>query len=98
MSQRKREADSVKNLMQSFIKENNLTKGMQKLKIEEVWQQLMGAGVVSYTERVELQNKTLIIKLTSSVLREELSYGKEKIIQMINQEMGEELVKRLLLV
>ena len=98
MSQRKREANSMKDLMQSFIKENNLTKGMQKLKIEEVWEQLMGAGVVSYTERVELQNKTLIIKLTSSVLREELSYGKEKIIQMINQEMGEELVKKLLLI
>jgi len=98
MSQRKREANSMKDLMQSFIKENNLTKGMQKLQIEEVWGQLMGAGVVSYTEHVELQNKTLIIKLTSSVLREELSYGKEKIIQMINQEMGEELVSRLLLV
>lgn len=98
MSQRKREANSVKDLMQSFIKENNLSKGMQKLKIEEVWEQLMGAGVVSYTESVQLQNKTLIIKLTSSVLREELSYGKEKIIQMINDEMGEKLVSRLMLV
>lgn len=98
MSQRKKEASSVKDLMQSFIKENNLTKGMQKLQIEEVWEKLMGAGVVSYTEYVQLQNKTLIIKLTSSVLREELSYGKEKIIKMINEEMGEELVTRLMLV
>lgn len=98
MSQRKREANSMKDLMQSFIKENNLTKGMQKLQIEEVWEKLMGAGVVSYTEQVQLQNKTLIIKLTSSVLREELSYGKEKIIKMINEEMGEELVTRLMLV
>lgn len=98
MSQRKREANSVKDLMQSFIKENNLTKGMQKLQIEEVWEKLMGAGVVSYTQQVQLQNKTLIIKLTSSVLREELSYGKEKIIKMINEEMGEELVSRLMLV
>ena len=98
MSQRKREANSVKDLMKSFIKENNLTKGMQKMKIEEVWEELMGTGVVSYTEHVKLQNKTLIIKLTSSVLREELSYGKEKIIKMINEEMGEELVSRLMLV
>jgi len=98
MSQRKREANSVKDLMGSFIKENNLTKGMQKLQIEEVWGKLMGSGVVSYTEQVQLQNKTLIIKLTSSVLREELSYGKEKIIKMINEEMGEDLVSRLMLV
>lgn len=98
MSKRKNEANSVKDLMQSFIKENNLTKGMQKLQIEEVWEKLMGSGVVSYTEGVQLQNKTLIVRLSSSVLREELSYGKDKIIQMINQEMGEELVSRLMLV
>jgi hypothetical protein len=98
MSQRKREANSVKDLMQSFIKENNLTKGMQKLQIEEVWAKLMGAGVVSYTDQVQLQNRTLIVKLTSSVLREELSHGKEKIVQMINEEMGEDVVSRLMLV
>ena len=98
MSKRKNESNSMKDLMQSFIKENNLTKGMQKLQIEEVWEKLMGSGVVSYTEGVQLQNKTLVVKLTSSVLREELSYGKEKIIKMINQEMGEELVSRLMLV
>ena len=98
MSSRKREANSMKDLMQSFIKENNLSKGMQKLKIEEVWAKLMGAGVVSYTDSVQLQSKTLIIKLSSSVLREELSYGKDKIINMINQEMGEDLVSRLMLV
>lgn len=98
MSSRKREANSMKDLMQSFIKENNLSKGMQKLKIEEVWAKLMGTGVVSYTDSVQLQGKTLIIKLSSSVLREELSYGKDKIIKMINQEMGEDLVSRLMLV
>jgi hypothetical protein len=38
------------------------------------------------------------VNLKSSVLREELSYGKEKIITMINEELGEELVKKLMLV
>ena len=98
MSKPIREANSMKDLMQSFIKENNLTKGMQKIQMEEVWAKILGPGVVAYTERVQLQNKTLIIQLNSSVLREELSYGKEKIMQMINQEIGEELVSRLMLV
>jgi hypothetical protein len=47
---------------------------------------------------VQLQNKTLVISLSSSVLREELSYGKEKIMKMMNEEMGEELVKKIMLV
>ena len=96
----KRENDSValKQLMQSFIKENNLSKGMQKIKIEEAWHKLMGKGVTSYTQSVELQKKTLIIRLTSSVLREELTYGKENIIKMLNEEVGDEVISKLLLV
>jgi len=58
----------------------------------------MGQGVVSYTEKVQLQNKTLVISLSSSVLREELSYGKEKIITMMNEELGEELISKIMLV
>ena len=55
-------------------------------------------GVTSYTESVQLQQKTLTVRLTSSVLREELSYGKDKMVRMINEEMGEDLVSKLMLV
>ena len=98
MSKREKESFSVKDLMKSFIKENNLTKGMQKLKAEEAWVKLMGQGVASYTDSVQLQNKTLVVRLNSSALREELSYGKEKIIKMLNEELGEEVISKLMLV
>ncbi|MDG1039504.1 MAG: DciA family protein [Polaribacter sp.] len=98
MAKRENDAFSVKDLMGSFIKENNLSKGMQKLKIEEVWSKLMGQGVASYTDKVQLQNKTLVVSLSSSVLREELSYGKDKIVKMMNEEMGEQLISKVLLV
>ena len=98
MAKRENDSFSIKDLMDSFIREGKLNKGMRKLKIEETWNTLMGQGVASYTTQVRLQNKTLIISLSSSVLREELSYGKDKIIRMINQEMGEELVAKLMLV
>ena len=98
MSKREKESFSVKDLMKSFIKENNLSKGMQKLKAEEAWVKLMGQGVASYTDSVQLQNKTLVVRLNSSALREELSYGKEKIIKMLNEELGEEVISKLMLV
>ena len=96
----KRENDSflIEDLMKSFIKENNLSKGMQKMKVEETWIKMMGPGVATHTNSVRLQNKTLIIQLSSSVLREELSYGKEKIIKMMNEEMGEQVISKLMLV
>lgn len=98
MAKRENDSFSIEDLMQSFIKENNLSKGMQKIKVEEVWTKLMGPGVEGYTTSVRYQNKTLIVQLNSSVLREELSYGKEKIIKMLNDELGEELITKLMLV
>lgn len=98
MAKRENDSVSIKDLIPTFIKENNLSKGMQKIEIEEAWAILMGQGVVSYTTKVQLQNKTLVVSLSSSVLREELSYGKEKIIKMMNEKMGEVLIKKLMLV
>ena len=98
MAKRENDSFSVKDLMQSFIKENNLSKGMRKLKVEETWREMMGPGVMAHTSSVKLQNKTLIIQLTSSVLREELSYGKDKIIKMMNETIGEEVISTLMLV
>ena len=96
----KRENDSysMKELMESYIQKGNLKKGFQKIHIEEAWDKLMGIGVKSYTEEVKLQNGTLFVRLSSSVLREELNYGKEKIIKMLNEEMEDEVIKRLMLV
>lgn len=98
MSKRENESFSVKDLMQSFIKENNLSKGMLQLNVEESWNKIMGNGVANYTSDVTLQNKTLVVRLTSSALREELSYGKEKIIKMLNEALGDAVITKLMLV
>ena len=97
MAKRQNEFHSIQELMKDVIKENKLTKGMHQLSVTEAWAKLMGQVVVSYTNKIELQRTTLIVGLKSSVLREELSYGKEKIIKMMNEELGETLISKLIL-
>ncbi|MGV8946019.1 MAG: DUF721 domain-containing protein [Lutibacter sp.] len=97
MAKRLNEFQSMQELMKDVIKDNKLTKGMNQLLVKEAWTKLMGNGVVSYTSKVELNGKTLTVKLKSSVLREELSYGKEKIIKMMNEELGEALISKIIL-
>lgn len=83
--------------LQEFIKTNKLEKGMDKVNAQEAWAKLMGNGVNNYTTGVELRNDTLFVSLSSSVLREELSLGKSKIITMLNEELGKELIQKLVL-
>ncbi|MCB6098732.1 DUF721 domain-containing protein [Flavobacterium psychrophilum] len=44
----------------------------------------MANVVKNYTQSVSLRNTILYVEITSSVLREELSYGKHKIIKIKN--------------
>ena len=87
MAKRENDTYKIKDLMSSMLKENKLQKGIDQLDVKDVWANVMGNGVMSYTDSVTLKNKTLYVKLTSAALREELSYGKDKIKQMINEKL-----------
>lgn len=97
MAKRKNENLNMGEALQEFIKANKLEKGMDRVNVKEAWVRLMGNGVNNYTTAVELRNDTLFVSLSSSVLREELSHGKSKIITMLNEELGKELVKKMVL-
>ena len=97
MAKRFNEEQSIQDVLKNFISHNKLQGGIDKIEVKEVWFRLMGNGVANYTEEVELRKETLYVKLTSAVLREELMFGREKIIKMINQEIGKEVVITLVL-
>lgn len=97
MAKRKNDNLNMGEALQEFIKENRLQKGMDKVDVRSAWTNLMGNGVDNYTTAVELRSDTLFVSLSSSVLREELGLGKSKIITMLNEELGRDLVKRLVL-
>lgn len=97
MAKRRNEHIPISEALQEFIEKNKLQKGMDRVDARAAWAILMGNGVNNYTTAVELRHETLFVSLSSSVLREELSLGKAKIIAMLNEEMGKEVVKKLVL-
>ena len=97
MAKRLSNESSISDVLKQFIEVNKLESGMDKIDVEQAWKNLMGNGVNTYTKDVILKGTILYVSLTSAVLREELSYGKDKIIKMINEEMGKEVVKSIVL-
>ncbi len=89
--------NSISDVLKQFIEINKLEPGFNKVDVEQAWKNLMGNGVNSYTQDIILKGNTLYVSLTSSVLREELSHGKAKIIKMINEELRKEVVLNLVL-
>ncbi len=97
MAKRLSNESSISEVLKAFVENNKLQLGLDKIDVEKAWKNLMGNGVNSYTKEVILKGTTLYVTLTSAVLREELSYGKIKIITMINDELRKEIVKDIVL-
>lgn len=97
MSKRHNENLKISDVLKEFVQENNLQKGLDSVNVKDAWVNLMGNGVNNYTTSVKLHQDTLYVELSSSVLREELSYGKEKIITMLNESLGKNLITKLVL-
>lgn len=97
MAKRLSNESPISEVLKAFIENNKLQSGMDKIDVEKAWKDLMGNGVNTYTKEVILKGSTLYVTLTSAVLREELSYGKQKIIKMLNEELRKDVVKELVL-
>lgn len=97
MAKRNNDNQPIEDILKEFVKTNNLQTGLDKVNVREAWANLMGNGVNNYTTAIELKHETLYVQLSSSVLREELSYGNEKIVNMLNEAIGKDVIKKLVL-
>lgn len=86
---------SLKELIQNWLRTAERQDGYQEARISKLWKELMGAAVDHHTKRVRFRDGVLTVQLDSSVLREELSMGKERISKLLNEKLGEDVVRRV---
>ncbi len=86
----------IKQVIAALRKDKKLKKGLEKAQIKQLWRDLMSETIDKFTSNITYQNGTLTVYLTSSAMREELSRGKDKIINLINKELGEKIVKKII--
>jgi hypothetical protein len=88
---------SMAEAMQLFLKKSKLKSGIQAVQIGEVWEQIMGKTVAKYTDKLQIIGTTLFVTTTVAPLKNELIYQKEKIIEMVNKEFGDMVIKEVVI-
>ncbi|MCF2487049.1 DUF721 domain-containing protein [Dyadobacter sp. CY347] len=62
------------------------------------WEKIMGSAIATRTKTVYIKEKTLFLQIESAPLRDELFRAKAKIIELINREMGSELLEEVVFI
>ena len=94
MSDLKRTANEapLKDVIDRWLKAYGLDAKMKELDVIKAWPEMMGTAVAHRTREITIKNRTLYLKMDSSVMREELAHGKQVIIQRVNEKAGYEII------
>lgn len=84
---------SLQEAMQDMLKEYRLKPQFDETRVKSLWEKVMGKTIATYTSGIQVRKNVLHLTILSAPLKHELSFAKEKIIARLNEEMGEEYIK-----
>jgi len=85
----------VSSVIKDIINQDQLIDGINNIKVINSWKKIVGKNIISYTTNMKFINGNLYIKLKSAPLRNELNFNKENLLNEINQDLKEKIVKKI---
>ena len=86
---------SLNEVINELINAYRLREGLNEVRVNEQWEKLMGKVIASKTISLSLHKSVLTVRLNSSVLRQELLYKREEIVQAMNKAREMEAIKEI---
>ncbi|RYF89965.1 MAG: DUF721 domain-containing protein [Chitinophagaceae bacterium] len=88
---------SLQDAMQLFLKNSKFKTHIQAVQVEELWEKMMGKTVAKYTDKIQIIGTTLFITTAVAPLRHELLYQKDIIMQRVNETLGANSIKEVVI-
>ena len=68
-----------------------------EIEVERVYRQLAGDLIFRLTQSIRFKNGTLRLKFLAAALRQEITFRRESLRQKMNEELGGEVVKKIII-
>lgn len=88
---------SIGDALKQFLNQSRLKGSIMALKIDEAWEQIMGKTIARYTDKIEIHGQTLYITTNVAPLKQELLYKKDRILELVNEALGEKIIKEVII-
>tara|TARA_B100000401_G_scaffold89895_1_gene57303 strand:- start:5 stop:295 length:291 start_codon:yes stop_codon:yes gene_type:complete len=89
---RRSKGQPVGEVIKELLKNYDITSKFNEVHVITLWDKLMGPSVTKFTVKIEVEKRILFVKLSNAALKQELSYARQKIKKMLNDEVGEEVL------
>ncbi|GAB3961115.1 hypothetical protein GCM10028805_60070 [Spirosoma harenae] len=89
---------TVKDAIGQLLKAYQLQTRFNETYLEAFWGKMMGPAIASRTNRLYVRDRKLYIEIGSAPLRNELVNAKQKLIQLVNKDMGSDVIEDVIFI
>ncbi len=84
-------------ILKEFIKEEHLEDGLERVRIFQAWDLIVGEGVAKATVNKFFRDGILYCTISSSIIRTQLYYRSGDIVAQMNKVLNGNIVSKLIL-
>lgn len=84
-------------VIKEILKKQHLQSKLTETRVKEAWEVVMGNVVAMRTTSIWVNEGRLTIKISSAPLKQELLFGKEKIKNLINENLGGDYIQEVVI-
>ena len=91
-------AQELKEILNKYFQGKELKKINETITIEKIWDEIVGDPIKKNTEIISFKNKTLTIKTSTPVWRNEISLQKTTILKKLQTKISQNKIKLIKLI
>ena len=84
-------------LIKEFYEQHRGSDYLDEMKAINSWPKVVGPFIATHTIDLSIKNGVLYVRVDSDALRSELSYSKSLLMKNLNEMVGKEMVKEIVL-
>ena len=88
---------AIKNIIENFVEQKSISDGIFNVKVQKAWENAVEKKILDYTKEIYVKGEVLYIKVSNPILKQEILYSKQKVINLINEELEKDLIKKIVL-
>lgn len=93
---RRSNTQSLSEVLKEFVAQNRIDRKLKEIDVVASWEQLLGKTIAHYTKNIYIRNKVLYVEISSAVVKNELFLMRDEICRRINENAGDEIIRRII--
>lgn len=86
----------LKEVIESMLEAYKLKSGVNEVRIMNEWENAVGKLIAQKTDKIFVKRGKLYVYLSSSVIKNELVYARQEIVDRLNRAVGEVVITEMI--